>query len=406
MNLAVAKWFAKRRFWLTAAIAISGAVVIAGSGLLLEMVTGQDHFGPRAWWSRLAITGVSLALLLWLLWIRQMVSSERGTLFYIRVIDEWMNDDHLDLERATVQAYGDERVVSEHVWGQPRAGVLDIADQVTDVGRRLDATMNEDDVSTGFHLAPNMLLPVALSLGYGLHVWQGTCLVEFRKAPESKRPPKPQTWTLLSRDPAAEASRTFARPQIRRGEPSRPASKVRSVLVTARSTGEKAAVRPRGIRPDHWLEVGVFTGADSGGAVQPVFVTPDPTEQVARGTARVHPQVMTDAIVEAIDEALLTYPAAQIYLLLRVPKTVALAVGYRLSGPGRGDEPAHKRPPSLRHPWRRLVPLLADQSAPDFSPQASDPICTVARVHPAQPPAKTLARKAKKAALKVRRSYA
>lgn len=169
---------------------------------------------------------------------------------------------------------------------------------------------------------------------------------------------------------------------------------VRSILLTADLTPNGPSSDPAGLVPDGRVRVAVFASRDGAADERPlpVVVATKPIKGSQRAT--VHPHVATDAVVSAIRSTLCHQPDAVIYLVLRAPKTVALAVGHGLSGAGEqpgGQQCAPCVSRSCRYPWKRIVPLLPDQDAP----RRDQPPYVAMRVTATQPSASAIASQAR-----------
>ncbi len=387
---------AEHRVWVDGAITIAATVSIAAAGLVLEDHLPLEKDGVRAaavhdpW--RIAWLAGGLAILLLLLTCRDWLTRRRGTLYYLRVLDEWMADWHLDQERSRRGGYVDERVVSYHISAPRRDGVVDIADDLVGVGQAIQATMNEDDISTGFHVAPNLIWPAAVAIGYGFFPFPDVSLLELGQPHGAE----PMEWRLDDDAPASG----FATVSVRSALPDRVAN-ARTVLVTADLTGRGSTTLPPGLQPDLRIRIAAF--ATPSGPINEenrgVLVHSNPDAPHPPEMALVHPAAAAEIVTTTLAAALHDHPEAQVYVVLRVPKSVAVAVGHRLSGPGRaqrttsgakvGCGPCAQE--SCRHPWTRLILLVPEQG-----PQREFLGYYALRVHPGQPSADEIAQRARR----------
>ena len=385
------RWVAERmaRQWTLLLVTVSGVVLVAGVGLLLEMLTGADSYSPAAWWSRWVISLVSLAVLLYFWQVTRLMDRDLGTLYYVRLLEEWMPDWHKQLVTRIGQRYADERIVTANIWERPDRGVIDIAHRVDDVRQRLVAAFVDDSTDTGFDLAPNLVMPAAVALGYDLHLTSTTRMLEFDPGR------KPVVWNPTRCDSHGE---DFVEVTVlRRGDngPQESRAHVRTVLVRAYLTPVAVPIEPRGWSPNVTVDVGAFADHEGTIAPRPVVIDQDgraplPTVPAKHGdepptsACRVHPYRAAEVLSDAVRRALIDFPSATIYLTGRIPKTVAVVVGYRLSGAPHPHR--HGGPPMpVRHPWSRLVVLSPDQEHEDFHGENEHPHLLSYRVHPAQP---------------------
>ncbi len=338
-----------------------------------------------------SIVGVALVIALY---IRQRRVRFRGTLYYVRYLAEWMDDEHLSKYESARGGHGDARVVAAWMTASPlrspEPAVLDIAADVTSLSRELASTMNNDNAGTAFNIAPNLLWPAALAVGYDIYSW-----------PESKleEAGNPQAGTgAISWSPNAAPPAYAPQPYIAAREERATHADADAVLVTARFTPG------RDIRKAHYQHRYHFdltaqagrssTLAEAFRAPWPDSATPvKVATHVPRGLAKdalgkvvLHPSCVVTSLVTTIYHCLHTYPQSPILLYLRVPKTVAFALGMQLNNPPDGVRLCGTRPGTQRpadhsciHPWRRIIPLLFDQESP------GEPEPLVVRVHPGQP---------------------
>ena len=354
------QWLAGNARWvrplLDGLLGLVSVLAVALGTLLLEgLIVGIDRVD---WRVPPAVLTVSLLLLLaaWVavLWLRRNVSGVAGSLYYIRMIDPSMQDWHAAAEaRAAVQFLHLYEVTRPVLMAPNSSGVVDVRDQVESMHEKLQDLFNSDDQKTGFQVAPNMLWPLALGLGYSLALPRTSAFLELSDIDGGS------LWKMEDVQPHRGAQVTWSDlPGAQAG------------VVTPRSTVVTAAmVRPaddrRGPSPDPvpWvtdrrINVGVL---DEVGA----FVGEGCTVGVRSG--QVDPAAAVQTWVAAIRRALHD-SAGPVLLTARVPKTVALAAGYRLGHPhlsgGEADDPGCGVPgcrrSACRLPWQNLVPLHFD----------------------------------------------
>lgn len=377
----VMEWLAPRRAGLDVVISLVGIVSIALAGLTLEdllPVAGRPQF--FLW--RIVLLLVFLVLLMVMVWVRGKLRLGHGTLYFIRYLEEWMPDWHLDSEQAQGKASLDVRVVSRTLDQVPVDGVLDVADDVTGIGRDLQMTMNDDDASTGFQIAPNVLWAASISLGYDLYgEWPSLKLVELGIDPFTMalRGPKPtdnsglSVRTIQTEGSAHKGAKTVL---------------VSADLTARRPDGTCGVSPPRQWEWDVWYRLAVFETEDAAAtarkeepdAVRPVLVR-DRTDPERADHVAVRPEVAVSRCVEALRDALHQNHGSTVLFAATLPKAVALAIGWRLRNGyeyPEEEEPAFVgcRDEACQHPWRYLVPLHYDQGNHSF---------VLARVHRSQP---------------------
>lgn len=336
---------------LETALVLSGVVATAGASLLLEdllpLAKGQQFSPARFVWT--AVAGV---VLVWLLIHRQRRTRTTGTLYYLRYLQEWMSDWHLADLDLVKGGYLDRRVIGQWSTAAPAAGVLDLTRDTEAISSELQRSTNDDRSDTGFNIAPNLLLPVAIGVGFDLYAWDTVTLEEWLGPPVL-------TWQLT--DAPGPGSHDIPVCLMRDREQS-----ALAVLVTADLTPQGATTPPRGRFRRHY-RVGVFAGPELATS-RPVVVTTDPARGLATdSTAFVHPVRATKCVVGAIRRALHENPSCLVVFAARLPKTVALAVGWGLANWTARDHPGCGvkgcRQSGCLHPWKRLVVAMPNQEA-------------------------------------------
>lgn len=350
---------------------------------------GDARWIPVRLWAT-GIVGIALVIALY---IRQRRVRFRGTLYYVRYLAEWMDDEHLTKYESARGGHRDARVVAAWMTTSPKRSPglsgLDIADDVASLSRELASTMNNDDAGTAFNIAPNLLWPAAVAVGYDTYSWPETKLEE---AGDPRVGTGGLSWSPNASPPADTIGPYIA---ARRKDVSESTT---AVLITARFTGG-ADIRNTDYLLRYHYDLTAQIGQSS--ALEDAFFAPWPevaapvkvTDRMPRGLAAdtvgkvvLHPATVVTSLVSTIYSCLHNYPQSPILLYLRVPKTVAFALGMQLNNPPDGvrlcgTRPGTKRDPShpCIHPWRRLIPILIDQE------QTTPPGSLVVRAHPAQP---------------------
>lgn len=364
--------------FLDGAIVLSGVAATAGAALVLEdalpLKEGRTFDLTRWVWTVLA-TGVLLVFVR----LRQRRARTTGTLYYLRFLQEWMGDWHIDALARRDGQYLDQRVIGRWCTTVPEGRYLDVVEDVTAITAELQRSMNDDRSDTGFTVAPNLLLPVAVSIGFDLYNWKGLRLEELFGNQHL-------SWVLT------DSSRIhgFAKPVCI--ETDHDYGDAQSVLVTVDLTGKGETTRPPGYYACHY-RVGVLAaGAEGELPSRPVQITTVPPPLTATHTpapaspddlALVHPRDAVTIAVAAIRCALHEHPDRCVVVAARMPKTVALGVGWALANqatikhPGCGHVGCRQR--ACLHPWTNLVVLQLNQDN-DAGPYLFP------RVHHGQPP--------------------
>lgn len=358
-------------------VSLAAIVFAAVLGLLIE------SWVPDTPWWRAAAVAISLALVIGLYFWRDHLARTGGTLYYVRLLFPSMSDWREQAAADKRRRMQDVRIIQRWIVAEPADGGLDIADGVADIGAVLEAEMNSDSDSTGFHLAPNMLFPAALALGYDMQVRPG-----FRFDELDSREDEQRSWLFApTREEIARGglSRTgFDLPgSIRVGEDAGDGPVLMTVSLTQRPD-----LSPVNWRIGSHVAVGVFRD----GVALPVELGDRPRPKDA--TRRVHPMDAMLVVRKAIRDAIHDHPGRQVLLNARMSKVTALGVGWLLGNdaepPGPQGHPGcghtECRQPGCLRPWSVLVPVLWDQERRGQSYLA-------VRAHPAQPPVDEILRR-------------
>lgn len=362
------------RQFLDVAIVFCGTAVIAFWGLIVEdlfPVDRQVEFSAV----RITVGLVLLLLLLLLVYFRQRRNRARGTLYYLRYLFEWMTDWRLENLNAVKAGHPDLRVITRWASTPIVDDVWDVSADVDELSQELRRTMNDDRVDTGYNLAPNLLFPAGVGLGYELFRWDGLTLEELFDGPD----PVALSWVLRSPGRDGEG---FDHPQIVPPEPFGEPNADRSpVLVTVELTGSPIPSIPAWTFSRRY-RVGFFPQSGDDPAAPVRVLARHPADRERGGSHLVHPWQATVAAVTALRRALHENPDNMVVVAARVPKTVAVAIGWLLSDVAAHDDPGcghlHCVQESCRHPWRRLVPAHFDQEQNRW---------VLTRVHRGQPSA-------------------
>ena len=354
------EWAALRRGGFDSLIVVIGVIATGLAGLVLEDLLpaeGSPEVLPwRAVWA-LILVGV----LVWLLAVRRTLRRHFGTLYYLFGLPARMTDRHAERLREESCRYQTYRIVRM----QPGPGWDEAAHSVALADRMNDA-MNQDDVATGFHLAPNLLWDLAMGVGGQLAGRSGLGLVELDRALVRWSPSPPS------------GIRAFAALERRRIPAGEPSSGVPTIIV---NLTEAAPSWPTNWHVGEAVSVGVFAGA--GHEASPVRVAPTAT---GAGLI-VHPWHAVEQVVAAVCDMVHSHPDRPVLMFARMPKSVALAIGMQLGAKARplcGRAGCDQE--ACQDPWMTLTPLRLIQDGPSNAGTRYEFV----RVHPSQPPLERL----------------
>lgn len=332
----------------------AGVVAVAIAGLAVEHVfedgwTGPVR-GPYPFW-------LTVSLLVWLLafeW-RLYLSRAVGTLYHVRMMPASLRNWHLETQEIARRKYLRIVRVLRGVNLAAEAGVIDLRTDIAAVEDKLLDLVNADDDQTGYTIAPDILAPAAIALGYRVTVPPGTVFHDFGDQGRDNG----FEWNLEDR----------------------PTSGFRDV-----TTGSAAGGGPVGIHIhaafsgvteyaplQQQVRLRLHVGVIENGDLAPAQVG------ITRGRGLVHPLESTEEWVRTIRQALHEARKDEpVVITARVPKTVSLAAGYLLSpshrsaeqlrsfDPGCGDECCQN--PACRNPWHYLLPLNYNQGTKLWEP--------------------------------------
>lgn len=150
--------------------------------LLAEDTLPKPQDGSWFVLSRWITAVVLLVTLVAVLSFRAHVHRTTGTLFYLHILDESMADRQLEALKVAADRHMATRSISR--WADlldrtTPAGVIDVVDTCAEVGALLEQQINDDTQNTGFVVAPNLLWPMALSVGAYLPNTQTVRLLEL-----------------------------------------------------------------------------------------------------------------------------------------------------------------------------------------------------------------------------------
>ena len=121
-------------------------------------------------------------------WIRPHSLSKWGTGYYIGVLGMGMRDDHGSSFKSLVKGagYQDYRAITHKLSALSYYG-FDWVDDINSVYQRMQNSMNEDDVSTGYLIVPNILFPAALAFSSQIYFPNEIELVEVSTFEKEKK---------------------------------------------------------------------------------------------------------------------------------------------------------------------------------------------------------------------------
>ncbi|MFT3861386.1 hypothetical protein [Micropruina sp.] len=370
-------------------LVFAGSVAAAFAGLVAE-----DFFPGReewlTWCVRLLRIGCLLAatVLAWLALRRLRLRRRlRGTLYYLRMQSDTNDDYHSRAINQASKDYLGFRAMA--AWCDPGTGIVDVRDHVTRLSTELQRSTNDDADDSGFDIAPNLIFPVALGVGYD---WIPPGPGELRLREFSTRVGKENLqdfeWRLgcLSAAGAAPPDReTGVSPPDKPvcGQPecrtrhfrvNGPAGRVNMCAVTDRLNLDTPV---RAVWLEYWLTASDYTKkpflmeSQYKASAQVTRIIRVEVKVSAESAAAYTLLSYTDQGVESemtvrqiaegaaywLGETLREYPDATVFVAGGMPKTVALAMGYLMTRP-----PLQK---PAAHPWRRIVPMGYFLGEPD-----------------------------------------
>lgn len=331
----------------------AGVVAVAIAGLAVEHVFVDGWTGPVRGPYPLWLTVSLIAWLLSFEW-RLYLSRAVGTLYHVRMMPPSMRNWHLETQEIARRKYLRIVRILRGVNLAAEEGVIDLRADIAAVEDKVLDLVNADDDQTGYTVAPDILAPAAIALGYRVTVPPGTVFQDFGDQGRDNG----FEWRL--EDGPTKGFRDVA---THAAEWSHPAG----IHVHAAFSGV-ADYAPLQQKVRQRYHVGVIEN----GQLAPAQVG------VTRGRGLVHPLAATEEWVRIIRQALHEAEEEPVIITARVPKTVSLTAGYLLSpshqsaeqlrsfDPGCGHEGC-KRPP-CRNPWRYLLPLNYNQETNLWEP--------------------------------------
>ena len=330
--------------WVWDAVAWLGVTFgVTAGGLLLEDFAPT---GRRGWHISLAVVG----LLLWVLgWqAHRWRSRNHGTLYYLRALAEGMTDYHAEVQQASEKQALDVRTVTTRLAiEQP---FLDARAEVRFMREEFQPAINDDTSNTDYVLAPNLLWPVGIALGYDFMAPPDVVLREYEGRPGATTTgfdqPLPRTtaeWEAATRPGIVHIE------SVRSAMP----GTARSVLISVQLThnlvqGSSGAPWETPLAIDQWRE-----------RYDEVRIVGVPAPAGGFANVQVRDGGMASALAVAVADAVLAaardHDRAVIVLSGRMAKCVAFSAGVALAARQHGLDAAEA---GL---WRRLVLYLWDE---------------------------------------------
>lgn len=347
------------------------ATFVVTSTAILSLVIEDVIAGPgvASTWStlpRAMLTLVSLALLAWSVALRSKISRV-GTVYYAQMLGVGMSDWHAKTAESLGRGFNAVRMFDEPLGRL--TDPTDVAKAVTKLADDVSLSMQHDETDTGYHLAPNLLWPAAVAFGSQITYRDSIRLMELEERAKVERGCSPVrlSWSWRDRTSGDDPVRCEGPTALDGAQPS-------LVVLDLGEKGETTVPRWR----VNVYRVGA-EGPDGHLAPGVRIVTPR-TSRHGDGTVTATPwaavRVASEALGRAIHEA---PPGGLVFLMARMPKTVAVSLGRRLvaqEGPLCTERACHKS--ACRNPWSVLVPLNLVQGG---QPGRYVPL----RVHPEQP---------------------
>lgn len=361
-------------------LVFAGSVAAAFAGLVAE-----DFFPGReewlTWCMRLLRIGCLLAatVLAWLALRRLRLRRRlRGTLYYLRMQSDTNDDYHSRAIGQAAKDYLGFRAMA--AWCDPGAGIVDVRDEVARLSTELQRSTNDDADDSGFDIAPNLIFPVALAVGYD---WIPPGPGELRLREFSTRAGKEELqdfqWQLGCVSAAGrrgseqttvcgdtkccvshfeQRDEGYLRAITTGGEPE---TLAQSVWLEYRLTDRDYASEKLSMKSE-FKETAQVTRIIQVEVEDPssnatTYALLSYTDGVDDSAPAPGVQEIAEGAAFWLGQTLRDYPAATVFVAGAMPKTVALAMGYVMTRPPLRGKAAH--------PWRRIVPMGYFEGEPD-----------------------------------------
>lgn len=301
---------------------------------------------------------LSIAITLWAVASLRVHRRRRGTLYYLRLLNETAPDLHREtVEKASGQYLGYRSIAA---WCDPGPGTVDVRDQVAELSAELQRATNDDSNDSGYDIAPNLVFPAALAAGYD---WTPPQQVILREINQPGRDPEFE-WRLAcgsasgqgceqARDrhhrvPHFHADQT-GQPQVISAwtQVKRPTGAVASVWLELRFSPRDWDVRsPHRDDADVQRTVGVVSRGAAGQIRSMAQLSYRPGRGAMTGLTALQ---VAEGAAYWVGRTLRDFPDATVFVAGLMPKTLSFAVGHLLTQPAPSGTAAHL--------WRRIVPM-------------------------------------------------
>lgn len=151
-------------------IAVLVPMTAAMFGLVLEDAIPVGANPQTFSFARWAILLGLLGLLVAAVFYRRWVYHGTGTLFSLSFLEETMVDYHEQALADAARRHMAVQLLGRRVdlLGREHEGVVDVVQPRQELSRALENAMNQDREDTGYAIAPNLLWPAALTVGFSL----------------------------------------------------------------------------------------------------------------------------------------------------------------------------------------------------------------------------------------------
>ncbi len=158
--------------WARGVATVAGILATAFAGLVIEDVFPNESGEPQvdllhSTWLRVLLLALMGLLFYWVFWSGIWRDRTKGTLIYAL----FLSSGHIDRHSESAASSGRDRPVFRTLLRRcriPTGLSVDVTDQIEEFADRLTEMIQEDDPTTRTTLAPNMLLPTALAMGWRL----------------------------------------------------------------------------------------------------------------------------------------------------------------------------------------------------------------------------------------------
>lgn len=381
-------------------LVIFGSAAAAFGGLVAEDLFPGDGKGLQwnpDWW-RIGALVLALFMAGWAARSLSTHRQQRGTLYYLRLQNETSPDYH----RAAVSKAAKEYLAFRSIaaWCDPGPGTVDLRAAVAQMSTELERAINDDADDSGFDIAPNLVFPAALAIGYD---WIPPGNVTLREFSSPRRDKKVDIQTFQWKLACATASGTgcdengrlmhkrrhfdanaSAEFRIRADDDPRSAdTAARSVWLEFWlsdkdwSDPENAMTSPHKASADiiRTIRVEQLDSSPAGGNEAYRLLLYGSEARTSKGTGLTVLQIAEGASYW-LRKTLEDFPSATVFVAGGMPKTVSFAMGYLMTRPSMQFTTAH--------PWRRIVPMghFLKEPHPELRPtwvraDQKDPECLI-----------------------------